>query len=75
MNNCVVKALKVTTNLTNLPKKFCEFPPWALKSCAQNVNEIDSRQQGFTTYIGPEETWAQSYKSFRRLFRRLTQLS
>ena len=27
MDNCYVKHLKVTKNITNLPKKFCEFPP------------------------------------------------
>ncbi len=27
MNNNSVKNLKVTKNLTNLAKKFCEFPP------------------------------------------------
>jgi len=28
MNNCVVKASESYKNLTNLLKKFCEFPPW-----------------------------------------------
>jgi len=27
MNNYSIKAHKVTKNITNLPKKFCEFPP------------------------------------------------
>jgi len=30
MNNYFVK-VKVTKNLTNLPKKFCEFPRWSFK--------------------------------------------
>ncbi len=30
MNNCVVKASESYKNLTNLLKKFCEFPPCVL---------------------------------------------
>jgi len=28
MDNCFIKASKSYKNITNLPKKFCEFPLW-----------------------------------------------
>jgi len=38
MDNYSVKALKVAKNLTNLLKKFCEFPPRVLIKIYVAVN-------------------------------------
>ncbi len=34
------KDLKVTKNLMNLPKKFCEFPPRSLKNIHKNSGKL-----------------------------------
>jgi len=37
LNNFKILRPKVTNNLTNLPKKFCEIPPQVKLTCNQNI--------------------------------------
>ncbi len=57
MNNYSVKALKVKTNITNMLKKFCEFPPSVffvplVYAATKDACEIDPR----LLYVGAIST-------------------
>ncbi len=38
INNLKILMPKVTKNLTNLHKKFCEFPPWTVELIRNNMS-------------------------------------
>jgi len=40
LKNLKILRPKVTKNLTNMPKKFCEFPPRAIKRYRVNANGL-----------------------------------
>jgi len=53
MNNFSVKTPKVTQNLTNMPKKFCEFLPCFSNETEEFRRNLGKRIEMLIRYILP----------------------